>query len=131
MIGRALSRVNTLFVTFHSHAPDSRGHWSNRPRLESTPLLSFLEYGLLGGWYARALWPVGWASDTLSAPKALLSDSAGIQRLSGKLLRTVRLNEGAGDRGVDEGFSLRGSGLLDLTLTKTALPFSEFCLHSE
>jgi hypothetical protein len=34
----ALTRVNALFIIYHSHAPDGRGHWGNRPRPEQPQL---------------------------------------------------------------------------------------------
>jgi hypothetical protein len=43
VVKRALSRVNALFIIYHSHAPDGRGHWGNMPRpeqLQLTPTLT-------------------------------------------------------------------------------------------
>jgi hypothetical protein len=38
VIFRALSRVNTRFIIYHSHAPDGRGLGGNRPRSEQPQL---------------------------------------------------------------------------------------------
>ena len=38
---RALSRVNPLFITYHSHTTDGRGPGGNRPRLEQPQLASY------------------------------------------------------------------------------------------
>ena len=35
---RADTRVNALFIIHHSHAPDGRGYWGNRPRPEQPQL---------------------------------------------------------------------------------------------
>ncbi len=48
----AFTRVNALFIVYHSHATDDRGHWGNRPHPEETLLISLPENGLLGSWHA-------------------------------------------------------------------------------
>jgi hypothetical protein len=66
VVRRALSRVTTLVIIYHSHTPDGRGHCRDRPRLEQPQLISLLENELLGGWhpigcYARFRKQAGWS----------------------------------------------------------------------
>ena len=49
---RALTRVNPLFIIYHSHTPAGRGAGGNRPRPDETLLTSFRVNSLLGGWHA-------------------------------------------------------------------------------
>jgi hypothetical protein len=48
----AFTRVSTLFIIYHTHTTDGRGHRGHRPRPEQPQLVSLLENGLLGGWHA-------------------------------------------------------------------------------
>ena len=72
----SFTRVNPLFVPYHSHTTDGRGPGGNGPRLEQPQLISLLENDLLGGWFLigrcaqyqelsrRPLMPMTKAADT-------------------------------------------------------------------